>query len=266
MLDEAKQVIPAILTKIYDSLDQGNPQAIRPFVSPQMAGDTAKLDAICRPFTYRAHYVEAIIQRPAQGFHAYPFVFLVRVHALFKPLDEKAQLFIFHPSQGTFLLIQIADPGDDWFGSAKEAAVQIARNFLYAAKAQRPEVLAELVAPGLDVSRYTSEPCWRDKFQLVIEVGDVTAHFEDYQGLKIAVHAQVAVKAAAQMTTIERADFWIDRVNNQYKIVSVRPLHDAFMYYVPPQSCRRLDETFYAAVEAPHLVDDTLRRFGLPPL
>jgi hypothetical protein len=256
MLDEAKQAIPAILTKIYQSLDQGNPQAIRPFVSPQIAGNAATLDGICRPFTYRAHYVEAIIERPGQRFE-------VRLHALFKPLDEKAQVFTFHPSQGAFLLIQTADPGDDWLGSAKEAAIQIARNFVYAAKAQRPEVLAGLVAPGLDVSRYTSDPCWRDKFQLVVEVGDLRAQLEDHQGLKIAVHAQVAVKGAAQMTTAESADFWIDRVNDQYKIVSARPLHDAFMYYVPPQSCRRMDTTFYAAIEAPHLVDNTLMRFGL---
>jgi hypothetical protein len=258
MLDEAKQAIPGILTKIYSSLDQGNPQAIRPFVSPQIAGNASTLDGICRPFTYKAHYIEAIIERPGQRFE-------VRVHALFKPFAEKVGVFTFHPSQGSFLLIQIADPGDDWFGPAKETAIQIARNFVYAARAQRPEVLAGLVGPGLDVSRYTSEPCWRDKFQLVIEVRDLRAHLEDHQGLKIAVHAQVAVKAAAQMTTEESADFWIDRVNDEYKIVSARPLHNAFMYYVPPQSCRRMDDTFYAAIEAPHLVDNTLRRFGLSP-
>jgi hypothetical protein len=256
MLDEARQAIPPILARIYQSLDQGNPQAIRPFVSPQIAGDAARLDAISRPFAYRAHYIEAVIERPGQRFE-------VRVHALFKPLVEKAQVLTFHPSRGTFLLMDIADPGDDWFGPAKEAAIQIARNFIYAAKAQRAEVLAGLVVPGLDVSRYLSEPCWRDKFQLVIEVRDVRAQLEDHQGLKIAVHAQVAVKAAAGMTTEESGDFWIDRVDDQYKIVSVRPLHDTFFYYVPPQSCRRMDDTFYAAVEAPHLADDTLARFGL---
>jgi hypothetical protein len=142
----------------------------------------------------------------------------------------------------------------------------MARNFIYAAKAQKSDTLAGLVAPGLDVSRYTSDSCWRDKFQLVVEVTSPRASIEDHQGLKIVVHAQVTENARPPIMTYEEADFWIDRINDQYKIVSVRALHDQFVFSPSvPQSCRRMDATFYGAIEAPHLVDNTLRRFGLSP-
>ena len=66
MLDEARLAIPQLLTKIYRSLDQGNPQAIGSFVSPDITTRVQTLDAICRPFAYKAHYVETIIERPGQ--------------------------------------------------------------------------------------------------------------------------------------------------------------------------------------------------------
>src|SRR5258708_26117258 len=81
MLDEAKKQIPQALQSIYSALDQGNPISVRASMSNDLADNTAKLDAICKPFTYRAHYVEAIIERPQKRFE-------VRVRVLFKPLEE----------------------------------------------------------------------------------------------------------------------------------------------------------------------------------
>jgi TonB family protein len=255
MLDDARQGIPALLTKIYQGLNQGNLQAVRPFVAPQIAGDSARLDAICRPFTYKAHYIEAIIERPGQKFE-------VRVHAFFQPFHEKVYVLIFRPYQGNFLLSEMNDPTDDWFGPAKEAAIQLARNFIYAAKAQRADVLAGLVAPGLDVSRYTDNACWRELFQQVTEVNGAHAELESHEGVKIAVHAAVS-------GTNEQSIFWIDRVNDQYKIVGADPLHGpAFTLYPlfdnAPAACRSLDPSVFAPALAPHLEEDTLKRFDLP--
>lgn len=257
MMDEAKKEIPVVLTKLYQSLDQGNPLAVRQFLSAEIANNAHQLDSICRPFTYRAHYIEAVIERPGQMFE-------VRVRVLFKPFDEKAQVLTFHPNAGTFLLVQTNDAGDDWFGSEKEAAIQIARNFIYAAKGQKADVLAGLVAPGLDVSRYISDPCWRESFQLVVEVTDLHASLDAHMGLKVRVHATVPVRGVAQMTTQQQADFWFDQVNDQYKIVVANPLHDPAMYYGPPDSCRHVGDGFFAPIEAQNLEDATLRRFGLP--
>jgi len=255
MLDEAKQAIPAILTKIYQALDQGNLQAIRPFFSPQIAGDSARLDAICRPFTYKAHYIEAIIERPGQKYE-------VRVHAFFQPFHEKVYVLNFRPYQGNFLLAEINDPTDDWFGPAKEAAIQLARNFIYAAKAQRADVLASLVAPGLDVSRYTDDACWRELFQRVTEVNGAHAELESHEGVKVVVHATVS-------NTNEQAIFWVDRVNDQYKIVSADPLHGPSFILNPlfnnaPAACRDLDPRVFTPAIASHLEEDTLKRFSLP--
>jgi TonB family protein len=262
MLDEAKQAIPAILTKIYNSLDQGNPQAIRPFVSPQIAGDMAKLDAVCRPFTYRAHYVEAIIERPGQRFE-------VRVHAFFQPFEERASVLAFRPVQGSFQLTGIDGPTDDWFGPGKEAAIRLARNFIYAAKAQQASVLAGLVASRLDVSQYTANTCWREALQLVMEVKDAHAELEERKGLKIRVRAYVTVKTSSALDT-EQANFWVDRLNDQYKIVVAEPLHNPSFILRPPilfnnapPVCRGMDEGFFAPLEGSDLEDDTLKRFGL---
>jgi TonB family protein len=255
MLDDAKQAIPALLTKIYQALDQGNLQAIRSFVSPQIVGDSARLDAICRPFTYKAHYIEAIIERPGQKFE-------VRVHAFFQPFHENVYVLTFHPFQGNFLLSEMSDPTDDWFGPAKEAAILLARNFIYAAKAQRADVLAGLVAPGLDVSRYTDNSCWHELFQQVAEVNGAHAELESHEGVKVVVHATVS-------NTNEQSIFWVDRVNDQYKIVSADPLHGPSFILNPlfnnaPAACRGLDPSVFAPALAPHLEEDTLKRFGLP--
>jgi len=259
MLDDAKQAIPAVLTKIYQALDQGNPQAIRPFISPQIAGNSRLLDSICRPFTYRAHYIEAILERPGQQFE-------VRVRALYKPFDEQARVLTFHPYQGTFLLVQTDGATADWFGVQKEAAVDLARNFIYAAKAQQASVLAGLVAPDLDVSQYTQNACWHEAFQGVNEIRDSSADLDARRGLKIKVHVSALVQGAkAFMYTAEDvSDFWIDRVHDQYKIVAARPLYDHSFSRNAPDACRHLDQSFFASVEAPTLEDDTLKRFGLP--
>jgi hypothetical protein len=262
MLDEAKQAIPSILAKIYQSLDQGNPQAIRGFVLPQIADDSAKLDAICRPFTYRAHYVEAIIERPGQRFE-------VRVHALFQPLDESVSVLTFRPFQGSFKLVGMDGPTDEWFGPGKEAAIQLARNFIYAAKAHQAGVLARLVASSLDVSRYTANACWREAFQLVSGVSDAHAELDGRKGLKIKVTANVAVNTSSSFN-IAQSNFWVDRVGDQYRIVVAEPLHNPSFILRPPilfnngpAVCRGMDEGFFGPLEGSDLESTTLKRFGV---
>ena len=262
MLDEAKQAIPGILTKIYSSLDQGNPQAIRPFVSPQIAGNASTLDGICRPFTYKAHYIEAIIERPGQRFE-------VRVHALFQPFDERASVLVFRPFQGNFQLTGTNSTMDEWFGPSKEAAIQVARNFIYAAKAQQAGVLAGLVASGLDVSQYTSNACWREALQRIVDVTDAHAELAQRKGLKIRVGVNVTVQT--RVFTTAQANFWVDRANDQYRIVAAEPLHDpsfilrpAILFNDCPTSCRGMNEGFFTVLEGSGLEDDTLKRFGLP--
>jgi TonB family protein len=262
MLDEARKEIPPILANISQLLDQGNPQAARQLFSSEIANDAGKLDSICRPFTYKAHYIEAIIERPGQMFE-------VRVHVLFRPFDEKAQVFLFHPYQGTFLLVHSSDGDEDWFGPAKETAVQIVRNFIYAAKAQRVEVLANLVGSGLDASQFAKNPCWREALPRVSEVNDAHAALDSLKGLKIKVTVNMTV--STRVFTGVQAYFWVDRVNDQYRIVAAAPMHSptfilqpAILFDDSPSSCRGLDNGFFGIIEGSELENDTLKRFGLP--
>jgi TonB family protein len=262
MLDEARKEIPPILLKIYQLLDQGNPQAARQFLSSEIADDSGKLDSICRPFTYRSHYIEAIVERPGHMFE-------VRAHALFRPFDEKAQLFTFHPNQGTFLLVQKSDADDDWFGPAKETAIQIVRNFIYAAKAQRVDVLGDLVGSGLDASQFTNNACWREALPRVTEVNDAHAALDSLKGLKIKVTVNMTV--STRVFTGVQAYFWVDRVSDQYKIVAASPMHSptfilqpAILFNDSPTSCRGLDNAFFGVIEGSELENDTLKRFSLP--
>jgi len=257
MLDDAKQAIPVILTKLYQALDQGNPQAIQAFTSPQIAQSSETLDAICRPFTYKAHYIEAIVERPGQNFET-------RVHGFFQPFHENVYVLTFHPYHGSFQLYAMHEATDDWFGPAKEAAIQLARNFIYAAKAQRADVLTTLVAPDVDVARYTVNPCWRELFQMVSEVRNANAVLESHAGVKVAVHATVSLTKGSD----EWAEFWVDNLGGQYKIVSAEPMRAPEfifgMFNAPPAACRGVDRDVFSPARSPSMEQDTLKRFGLP--
>src|ERR1035441_10076844 len=60
-LSQAPAEIPKTLKIIYASLDRGDPAAAAAFLSPRILQNSRVLDFICRPFTYRAHYIEAVI-------------------------------------------------------------------------------------------------------------------------------------------------------------------------------------------------------------
>lgn len=262
MLNQAKSLIPAILTRIYQSLDEGNPQGVHQFLADAIANDAQRLDWICHPFTYRAHYIEAIIERPG-------LMFEVRAHVLVKPLDEKVEVLTFHPNQGRLSLVQISDATDDWIGPEKEAAIQTVRNFIYAAKAQRADVLAALVGSGLDASQYTANACWRQALVRVTEVGSASAGLESLKGLKIKVSASLSIETRV-FTGVE-AFFWVDRINDQYRIVAAQPMRNpsfiltpAILFNDSPEACRHVGEKFFTPVEGTELENETLERFGLP--
>ena len=107
---------------------------------------------------------------------------------------------------------------------------------------------------------------------MVNEVSDARAFLESHNGLKVVVYATVSLGGSSTtMGSSEQAEFWVDRLNDQSKIVSADPLHNpSFILHPPilfnnaPAACHGLSSTFFAPALAPHLVDDTLRRFSLP--
>jgi hypothetical protein len=261
MLSEARQTIPTEVTAIFRSLDEGNPQSARQFLSAEVANNAQLLDSICRPFTYKAHYIEAIIERPGE-------LFEVRLHALFTPLEEKLLVLTFRPNQGLFLLVQVGGADDNWLGPEKESAVQAVRDFIYAAKAQRADIISKLVGSGFDVSPYTENPCWQEALPRIVSVNGTSVNMDSLKGLKVKVYADLSIQT--RVFTGNQGVFWVDRFGDQFKVVAAAPLfrpsfilNPAILFNDSPVACRSVGESFFAPVEGSTLEHDTLRRFGL---
>ena len=139
ILSEARQTIPIVVATIYRSLDGGNPQGARQFISPEIFNDAHQIDEICIPYTYRAHYIASIVERPGD-------LFETRVRVLVKPFKEVAQVFWFRASNGVFVLTGV-DP--DQFSTEAEQAKESVRQFIFAVKGGRWEIAAHYASPNL---------------------------------------------------------------------------------------------------------------------
>jgi TonB family protein len=260
-LIDARRIIPVELTTIFQALNDGNPQSASRYLAPDVAGSSQRLDSICRPFTYKAHLIEAIIERPNGMFEA-------RVRVLYKPFDERGLVLKFRIASGVFQLVESSDWLDEWFGPSEETAAQMARKFIFAAKAHESSVLPALVDPGIDVSRYTADPCWREALARITGIDKVITPLEQFHGLKIHATAVVTIDTTVWMYSEVRSDFWIDRVGGEYKIVAMTLMQNpAFIVSDPrhaPEACRGVDKNFFDQVQAPGQAGRTLARFGLP--
>jgi TonB family protein len=176
----ARSVIPAILTNIYRSLDQGDPQAARQYLSGDVLNDAHRLDAICMPYSYRAHYVSSVIERPGPVFEA-------RVRTLFKPFEVRAQVFSFIPSMGSFMLTQVErDPMSAEIESARETV----RQFIFAVRAGRWDVAARYASPGLPLDQMKSAQ-WTEYFSKISRADVSSDDTRTKGGLLLLVRMEV---------------------------------------------------------------------------
>jgi hypothetical protein len=252
-LDQAQHAIPDVLTRIYRALEQGNIDSARPLVSAEVANSAEKLDRLCKPFNYRAHYIEGIVERPSSVFEA-------RIHLLSKPLDESIYVLLFRVRQGGFYLADITDPTDNWIEPEKEMAKDLARKFIFAARAGREDVLKDLVSPGLNIKPFLIGPCWKAYFEHINQLEPSFVDVKSRQGLKFLVTMNPDACNA-------KAYFLIDQIDGKYKIVAADP-HG--QYYI----CFGLNdwagvactsELFDYKAEDLNLEEYTLRRFGVSP-
>jgi hypothetical protein len=176
-LHDAKKEIPGVLRDIYAALNQGNPQNVAQYIQTEIFRDSQKLDDLCQPFSYRAHYIESIIEKPNK-------LYLVRVRTLFKPLHVKAYIMHFTNIDGRFLLVQAEG---DSFVLEKEVAIHTARQFVFAAKAAEWDVLKRLSSKQLDLSPLENE--WGDIFSSLKDptVDSVNLESEGCFKLKVRV-------------------------------------------------------------------------------
>src|ERR1039457_2165270 len=83
---DATAAINQALREIYSALTRGEPTLAAGYLVPHILQNTEVLDFICRPFNYRAHYIEAVAERPDPT----GLIFQARVRLLLKPLEEQA--------------------------------------------------------------------------------------------------------------------------------------------------------------------------------
>jgi hypothetical protein len=213
LLEEAKKIIPDILNRIYQALNQGDPNSARSFIATQLLSSSQRLDSVCKPFTYRAHYIESIIERPNRRIET-------RTRVLFQPMEERAETLTFRVEGDNFLLENISNYLGDWFNSWTNEAMELARTFFYSLKASRKDVLTKLVSSTEELS-LISDPAFQGYLQSVQEIENVpgwshpTIGIESYKGLK----AHVKLPCKGRSVFSDTWEFYVDRIGNEYKIV-----------------------------------------------
>ena len=212
-LTEAKQRIPGILKEIYQDLDQGNPRAASSFITSEILSNSSMIDTICKPFTYRAHYIESIIERPNNRFEA-------RIRVLFQPMEESAQTLSFRVQGHSLIVENISTYLGDGFRTWENAAMEVARKFYYALKANRQDVLNKLVSSPEVLLSLTNNNLQRYLKSLgeIISVpvwSHPTVGIKLYKGLK----AYVELPCKSRGTFPDKLKFYIDKIKGEYKIV-----------------------------------------------
>lgn len=234
-LEDAKNTIPGVLKSVYFALNHGNPQSVGQHIQADIFNNHQKLDYICQPFSYRAHYIDSVVERPNQEF-------LVRVRTLFKPLRESAYLMHFGVWKGYFYIHHVED---DQFPLEKSAAAEAARRFVYAARAGEWDIVRGVSSADLDVDQLKDSDwmrLWASVKEAVVEDREVTT-VANY-GLKLDFIVRLE-----ESWFSKRVHLQFEPLNGQVKVVDV-----LFDPYGPKKQ-----------ITARNLEQQTLLRFGISP-
>jgi hypothetical protein len=250
----ARRIIPKIVAGVYMALDHGAPSAVSAVLSPNVRNNFQILDAICRPYTYRAHYIENIIERPDNHFEAW-------VRVLFKPLDERAYVLTFQHQRGLFVLDGIAEPPPNWFQEDEDRAIELSRQFVFAAKAGNQDVLSRLVTADMPIATFVTEECWRNFFEDVGEPTLDSVKLTSYKGQKIKVAMRMDLPGVLGYHTggYGTGYFTFERIASTFKIVAVDPIGSTLLMPLRDACPSGTPKV----VEDPNLEARTLKRFHL---
>jgi hypothetical protein len=202
-LDVAKRTIPEILKQIYGALNDGRPRDAAPLLHPAFFNTVNGPDYLCQPFNYRAHYIVSIVERPNS-------VFLARVRTLFKAGGERSYLMYFTSPTGDHLWLNNA--ANDPFDNEKMIATNVARNFIFAARAGTSEIaqtIMQLRRPGDYLGVY--HQTWQETFKAIKSVelqrGGVEISSEPFLSLKVPLVVDV-------VTQYEHVDVSVDPITD----------------------------------------------------
>jgi len=216
-LDEAKQRIPPILKRIYQDLDQGNPRASSSFISSNMFSSSQVLDTVCKPFTYRAHYIENIIERPNNKFE-------VMTRLLSQLMNEIARVLTFRVENNSFVLESVSKYPVGWFDTWKEESKEIARNFYYAMKADKQEVIKKLVSSGEAIYPKFSSHFGRAAIPSYIRFQRNLQSLGEITSISVNIISDKGLKAHVMFSCVSSSipptwNLYIDNIDGEYKII-----------------------------------------------
>jgi hypothetical protein len=233
LLDEARRQVPRILTALYRALNAGERTPLTAFVFKELLDDPRRLDGICAPFTYQAHYLESV-REPQRR------VFAARVHFLSLDLKERVYDLEFVPVNNAFMLRNVTVPRDALPPQVVQQAEDVARRFVYARCAGRDDVVSELVTPGLlravEFTRRGRERGWA-------ALGECGSRRLDFSQGRVVDHFGVKVKVPVRGLSLYRTDILVGQVDDTWKVVRI--------------------ETGKTVAEDPGIRSYTLQRFNL---
>jgi TonB family protein len=248
-LKHAQAAIPKALDAIYASLDQGDPAAATRYLLPKITSSTDALDFICRPFTHRAHYVEAVVARLG-------FQFQAHVRVLFKPLDERAYTMEFQVTNQQAVLESARETEDEWFASQKAEASEIVRRFLYSLKAGHNEIAKTVTSANFPFAQCVEDVDIQRHLGLLQEVRINEETREQYLGLHMVVVVSFPEDRNINFLKASKR-FYLEPIAGQLKIVRAFYSRDVGQYQADPSW--RWGHYY----EDPGIEAYTLARFGL---
>ena len=223
-LENAKEIISNNLKRILNSLDQGNLKAIRPLLVNSLISNTRKLDSVCLPYRYRAHYIESIIERPRRRY-------LARTRVLLKPLEEHALVLIFKQEGGGIILedavdaleiyaLEYQDDINAWFGEWKAIAAEYAKKTYYALKAERRDVISDMSSSD----KISFKPLFQymeltpSQIKDRIDPDSIRTEIVSNKGIKVKATFDITGKTSVNSESTQ-CSLYIEPISNEFKIV-----------------------------------------------
>ncbi|MFQ5694673.1 MAG: tetratricopeptide repeat protein [Terriglobia bacterium] len=233
LFEEAQRHIPRLLTALYRALDEGQRTRLTAFVFRELLDDPRRLDTICAPFTYQAHYLESIHESQRR-------IFSARVHFLSRDVKERVYDLEFVPVGESFMLRNVTVPRGAFPSEQVQQAVDAARRLVYAQCAGQSEVINQVATPGLlrsiEFARRGRERGWG----AFVDCG--SGQFDFAQG-SVVDHFGLKVKVRVTGLSFSGTDIFIGQIQHGWKVVRI--------------------ETGNTVAEDPRLRSYTLERFGV---
>jgi hypothetical protein len=207
-LNDAKEVIPENLKKIYQALNEGNPSKIKHLLADTLFSESTALDSICIPFRYKAHYIESIIERPDDE-----YITIVRV--LYSPLNEQAKNITFKRIHDNFIMVRVGNYEEiKEFELWKEEAMAISLKLFYALKAGRWDVISKLRSSD-KISFNPLLKSWGvgvDDMKYVNKTADIVSN----KGIKVRAKLEIMSNQIGYYTEF---DIFLEPISNEFKVV-----------------------------------------------